>query len=250
MKKFFSLLLLAAIGLFGAQNLMANDYYVPGPHNGWNPAGDQMTLGGDGYYFKVFESITNFTFKITENGAWGDVSWGYGDVNFSACEAGINISQDGSNVVLSLESAADIMIKFDANDKKIWVIKYVTIDPTAHLSLSEPVVLPGTEITLTASSEHFTGAVSYAYSYSTDETNWNPIAADASATSVNYTIPANTLLVKYYFKVVASSATQSDDANAHVVIAQTATVAGSTSDYGDIVSPAFGTYQIKDLLAC
>ena len=219
---------------------MADTYCVPGPHNGWNPASDPMTLGDDGYYFKIYESVTSLTFKVSD-GSWAN-SWGYNDVNTSACEAGITISQDGTNVVLGLASAADIMIKFDAATHKIWVVFYVTSEPTAHLSLSEQLVLPGTEITLTASSEHFTGAVSYAYSCSTDNTNWNPIAADASATSVNFTVPANTLLVKYYFKVVASSATQSDEADAHVDIAQIATVAGSTSDYGDIVSPAFGTY--------
>ena len=242
MKKIYAFLLLAGLFLLGAQNVMAQETYcVPGTHNGWNPAGDPMALGGDGYYFKIFESVTSFTFKISD-GTW-DNSWGYSNVLIGSCDAGIGVSQDGSNVVLTLASAADIMIKFNASTEKIWVVYYVTEDPTAHLSANSDVVLPGTEITLTGSSEHFTGTVSYAYSYSTDNTVWTSIAAAASATTVNFTIPANATAGKYFFKVVASSSTQSDDAETNVTVALSATVAGSDADYNpEVASPAFGTY--------
>lgn len=222
---------------------MAQDTYsVPGPHNGWNPSSDHMTLGGDGYYFRIYESVTTLTFKVAQNDAW-TYSWGYDDVLTGSCDAGITVTNSDGNVKLDLASAADIMIKFDAEEKKIWVVFYVTVDPTAHLSANAEVVLPGTEITLTGSSEHFTGVVSYAYSYSTDNSVWTSIAAAASATTVNFTIPANATAKKYFFKVVASSSTQSDDAETNVTVALSATVAGSDADYNpDVASPAFGTY--------
>ena len=240
MKKIYSLLLLAGLFLFGAQNLMADTYCVPGPHNGWNPASDPMTLGGDGYYFRICESVTSIVFKVSD-GSW-DNSWGYYDVLTGSCDPGITVSNSEGNVKLDLASAADIMIKFDAENHKIWAVFYITVEPKAHLSADVDVVIPGAEINLTASSDNFTGDVTYAYSYSTDEVNWTSIAAAASATNVTFPVSASATAMKYYFKVVASSSTQSDDAVTNVTIAQSATVAGSTNEYGNIVSDAFGTY--------
>ena len=144
---------------------------------------------------------------------------------------------DGNNFV-SQEVAISSWMSASAYNGKMHVYSqdgwidyaYDPEDPYVHLSANETNVFPGTEITLTSVADHFSGTISYAYSYSTDGENFTPIAG--SGTSVNFTIgsPAT-----YTFKVVASYNTEVANDEC-VVSVTTVKLAGTFNEWSTIAT--------------
>lgn len=222
MKKIYSLLLLAGICLFGAQNVMATDYYVA--HNGvlngnaWDAAGDQMTETA-GVWSCVFTNVSgDIKFKITV-GSWG-TSFGGECIDNEASDF-ILSGEDYGDISFSV-SGKDVEIFWNPSTGKIWVKEYVTADPTVHLSANNTNVLAGQTITLSAEAQNFSGTPTYAYSYSTD-------GGESYTSMAGNTMTAGESGTVYTFKVVATYNEETAEATV-VVSSVVCTVAGESAN--------------------
>jgi len=240
MKKIYSLLLLTAC-LFGAQNALAQQYYVCGSMNEWTNPGDLMTYDSENNcYYKIYGNLSgSYQFKINV-GSWSQ-EWNFNSVNNSLGDITLTKADGTSTDIIFDVSGIDVVIYFreDGENSAIWASEYVTEDPIVHLSPSAVNLFEGDAVLLTATAEHFSGEVTYAFSYSTDNgETFTPIAGENTNIRRFVIGAAGTA---YIFKVVATYNTESAEATTQVY-SVVLTVAGSYSYYSDVVCPVFGSY--------
>ena len=127
MKKIYSLLLLAGICLFGAQNVMAQTWTVAGSSEAvfgstWNPAytaNDMTDENSDGIFEFVKEGVTlaagTVSFKVCKDHAWTE-AYPAQDYNLSIPEGGVftititfNSDTKAVNATADLQQAVDIL---------------------------------------------------------------------------------------------------------------------------------------------
>ena len=228
MKKIYAFLLLAGLFLLGAQNVMAN-YYVthnanlPTGGNAWTLQQTQDLMTEDnGVYFLIVSNVGTgeVQFKITTDGTWDGANGDQLDTDLSDAIPGLAGTYDGGNknIGFQLNEPNDIIIYYNPSESKVYVKYYVTASPVVHLSANAANVLTGETITLTADAENFSGTVSYAYSYSTDNgENYTPMAGNTMVAGASGTA--------YKFKVVATYNAEEAEAvtEVHVIVC---TVAG------------------------
>ena len=233
MKKIYSLLLLAGLFLFGAQNVMAN-YYVthnanlPTGGNAWTLQQTQDLMTEDnGVYFLIVSNVGTgeVQFKITTDDTWNGANGDQLDNDLSDAIPGLAGTYDGGNknIGFQLNEPNDIIIYYNPSESKVYVKYYVTASPVVHLSASPANVLPGETITLTADAENFSGAVNYAYSYSTDGgSNYTAMAGNTMVAGASGTI--------YKFKVVATYNAEEAEATSTNIYVVVCTVTGAFGD--------------------
>ena len=175
----------------GSYTVKVNAHFGSYDNDAWTEPAVVMTSTG-----KTYNGNPIYTGTFTDQ--WDGVA----ELQFQLYDGDTFMSQEVA--ISSWTSVSVYNGKMHVYNQDGWIdYAYDSNDPYVHLSASETEVFPGTEITLTSVADHFSGAIAFAYSYSTDGENFTPIAG--SGTSVNFTIgsPAT-----YTFKVVASHDTE------------------------------------------
>ena len=150
MKKIYSLLLLGAFLLLGAQSAWGTDYYYRGDANNWEAATDAQKLlqVGTSNIFKIELSgvSSNHQFKIfEEKNDWSAKNY-YSD-NIDGSRSNVNIFA-GSNGNISFafpgNGTVDVTIYLDKTNDKVYVVTdlptvtfYVTV-PTTNVKRVDP----------------------------------------------------------------------------------------------------------------
>ena len=241
MKKIYSYLLLAGLLLIGAQNAKA-DYCVAGTMTGWSDGSAMVFDSENNYYYTEFNDhmsgAQQFKIKVVGDGSWNP-QWNASNIDNTLGNSTITLSGTGDGNINFTPNGRPYVIYFSLALGKVWACDKVISTPIVSLEADKYNQLAGENVTLTATAENFSGAVTYAYSYSTDGgTNYTPIATTASNTQT-FTMGASG--TAYKFKVVATYNTEEStaviDVNSVVVTAAGAFGAKAA----DAADEVFGT---------
>ena len=194
MKKIYAFLLLAGLFLLGAQNVMATDYCVAGTMNSWSDGSAMVYDAVNGYYYTEFNDHMSgeqqFKIKVVGDGSWNP-QWNASNIDNSLGDGTITLSGEGTNNIEFTPNGRPYIIYFSLASNKVWACDKVILEPFVSLASDKVNLLAGETVTLTATTEHFSGAVSFTYSYSTDGgANYTPIATTSSNTQT-FTIGAS-----------------------------------------------------------
>ena len=228
MKKIYSLLLLAGLFLLGAQNVMATDYCVAGTMNSWSDGSAMVYDAVNGYYYTEFNDHMSgeqqFKIKVVGDGSWNP-QWNASNIDNSLGDGTITLAGEDQGNIVFTPNGRPYIIYFKLSSGKVWACDKVILEPFVSLASDKVNLLAGETVTLTATTEHFSGAVSFTYSYSTDGgANYTPIATTSSNTQT-FTIGASG--TEYKFKVVASYLEEVAEATPIDVYSVVCTVAGN-----------------------
>ena len=114
---------------------------IPGSHNGWNPAGDQMTLIAD-YTWEgsiTFSSSGSHQYKFAMNGSWS-INRGLGNSSGPDLpQDNWNLTQSGGNIAINVP-AGTVTFTYHENNET----SEATSDaPPSYLSDYDSVAIPG-----------------------------------------------------------------------------------------------------------